>query len=170
MDRWMDGWTDGLYMDVKWKIIVRNLPILGRMSFIFLRFIMEIMMVGIILIHQDFALGFQKCIILGVLSELEGPIWLQSGFRKFWLSSSSSSRSGLKCVTNYPASGTRVCLNTSANWSPMTIYSALGFNWDTGLHRPYFRLGTDASLFIRFRPTNLTGPFLNLHFQNVCNH
>ena len=115
----------------------------------FLRFLMGVLMVGVMFIQLDFVWGFQKCIILGVLSELEGPIWLQSGFRKFWLSSSSSSRSGLKCVTNYPASGTRVCLNTSANWSPMTIYSALGFNWDTGLHRPYFRLGTDASLFIR---------------------
>ena len=39
---------------------------------------MGILMVGVIVIRLDFAQGFQKCIILGVLSELESPIGHQS--------------------------------------------------------------------------------------------
>ena len=35
---------------------------------------MGILMVGVIFIQLDFAPGFQKCMILGVLSELESSI------------------------------------------------------------------------------------------------
>ena len=39
---------------------------------------MVIMMVGVIIIQLDFSQGFQKCMILGVLSELESTIGHES--------------------------------------------------------------------------------------------